>query len=70
MSVNKTLDQVGFTVIKNDNHLIRWSNGFYFIDFYLKEQTYYTEDKRPELIPIIKEECRRYGFKQFKEEAI
>lgn len=63
----ETLDELRYTIIKMESHLIRWSNGYYFVDFYLKSQTYCSEDKSVPM-SVIREECRRLGFKQVRRE--
>lgn len=62
------LEDFKFSVIEDEEHILRYSNGYFFIDFYKKSKTYYTEDKRDELLPLIKNKCYELGFNQFKEE--
>lgn len=58
----KMFKDVNYNISEQEEHLLRYSNGYFYIDFYLKIHEYYTEDKSDKVLLAIQQQLRELGW--------
>lgn len=47
---------LGYTFMRKDKNIIEFSNGYYYIHFYIKQKEYYSEDNRS-IVKVLIDYC-------------